>query len=164
MRSSRGVRQHQPWMMEAADQVLAGAEVDACLAADGGVYLRQQRCRHLDEIDAAHVDGCEKAGHIADDAAAEGNQDRAAIGASGRQLLCQPLQRCEPLVLLAGGQLQDDWLSGIGAKGAQECLRPQRPDFGRGHDDRRGDLYARRRWRAGAAATRPAGRHRAATL
>ena len=76
--------------------------------------------------------GREKSGHIADDAAAEGDQDRAAVGAGGRELLRQPLQRRQPLVVLACGQQQDGWTS-VSGEAAQKNLRPQGPDLWRGH-------------------------------
>ena len=57
--------------MEGAEQVLAVRRIDAGLAADRGIDLRQQRGRHLHEIDAAPQDRRREAGEIADDAAAE---------------------------------------------------------------------------------------------
>ena len=43
------VRQHEARLVERADVVLAGAEVDGHLAADRGVHLGEQRRRHLHE-------------------------------------------------------------------------------------------------------------------
>ena len=65
--------------MEDADQVLAVRGVDAGLAADGGIDLRQQRGRHLHEIHAAPHDAGGEAGEIADDAAAERDHHVAAL-------------------------------------------------------------------------------------
>ena len=45
--------------------------IDAGLAADGGIHLRQQRGRQLHESDAALVAGRRKPGQVADHAAAE---------------------------------------------------------------------------------------------
>src|SRR6185295_15135591 len=69
----------------------------ADLAADRAVHLGQQRRRNVDERDAAQVRGRRIAGHVADDAAAERDQRRAAVGGrlhervvdarDGRQLL-----------------------------------------------------------------------------
>ena len=75
-----GVGQHQPRLVEGADQVLAMARVDAGLAADRGIDLRQQGGRHLDEVDAAQQRRGGKAGEIADHAAAQRDQRRLAVG------------------------------------------------------------------------------------
>ena len=82
-----GVGDHQNRLMKRAEQVLALRRVDAGLAADGRVDLRQQRGRHLHEIDAAAQDRRGKAREIADHAAAERDHqivalDLAAISAS----------------------------------------------------------------------------------
>ena len=60
--------------MERADQVLAQRVVDADLAADRAVDLRQQRRRHLDDRDAAQIGRRREAGDVADDAAADGDE------------------------------------------------------------------------------------------
>ena len=65
--------------MKGAEQVLAMRRVDAGLAADRGIDLRQQRGRHLHEIDAAADDRCGKAGEIADHAAAERDDEIVAL-------------------------------------------------------------------------------------
>ena len=67
----RGVGQHQRRLVEGADRFLPWRRVDAGLAADGGIDLRQQGGRHLHEVDAAPDDGRGEAGEIADHAAAE---------------------------------------------------------------------------------------------
>ena len=63
---------------EGADQVLAHGRVDGRLAADGRVDHGEQGGGHLDEADAAHEGGGDVADHVADDAAAEGDDDRVA--------------------------------------------------------------------------------------
>ncbi len=65
------VGQHQPRLVEGADQVLAARRIDRGLAADRGVDLGQQGGRDLHEVDAALVDRGREAGEIADHAAAE---------------------------------------------------------------------------------------------
>ena len=75
--------------MEGADQVLALRRVDAGLAADRGIDLRQQRGRHLHEAHAAAQDAGGKAGEIADDAAAQGDDEIAALEAHLEQPLAQ---------------------------------------------------------------------------
>jgi hypothetical protein len=77
--STDGIGDHQHRLMERAEQVLALRRVDAGLAADRGIDLRQQRGRHLHEIDAAAQDRRRKAGEIADHAAAERNHQIVAL-------------------------------------------------------------------------------------
>ncbi len=57
--------------MKSAEQILALRRIDPGLAADRRIDLRQQRGRHLHEIDAAAQDRGRKACEIADHAAAE---------------------------------------------------------------------------------------------
>ena len=71
--------------MKGADQVLAERVVDADLAADRAVHLRQQRRRHVHERDAAQEGRGGKARGVADDAAADGDDGAAAIGAGANQ-------------------------------------------------------------------------------
>ena len=52
--------------VEGADQVLAGAGVDAGLAADRGVDHAEQAGRHLHDPDAARPGGGEEAGQVGD--------------------------------------------------------------------------------------------------
>ena len=96
-------------MVEAADEVFAGDEVDAGLAADRGVDLREERGRNLDVADAAHVDGGEEAGDVADDAATEGEEERVAVGAGGGELLGEGFDAAQALVRFAAGQEEDGW-------------------------------------------------------
>ena len=76
----------------AADEVFAGDEVDAGLTADRGVDLREERCRNLHVTDAAHVDGGEESGDVAEDAATE--RARIAIGAGGGRVAGRGIRRC----------------------------------------------------------------------
>ena len=78
--------------MERADQVLAVRRIDAGLAADRGIDLRQQRGRHLHEIDAAPHDRRGKAGEIADHAAAERDHEIVALDARRDQRLADLLE------------------------------------------------------------------------
>jgi hypothetical protein len=57
--------------MKRAEKIFSARRIDPGLAADRRVDLRQQRGRHLHEIDAAAQDRRRKAGEIADHAAAE---------------------------------------------------------------------------------------------
>ena len=66
-------------LVERADHVLAARMIDAGLAADRRVDLREQRRRHLHEIDAALVAGGGESGDVADHAAAERHDGSVAV-------------------------------------------------------------------------------------
>ncbi len=97
-------------VVEAADEVLAGDEVDAGFAAEGGVDLGEDGGGDADVADAAHVDGGEEAGEVADDAATEGEQDGVAVGSGVDELLGEGLDLDEALVAFAGGMEEDGGL------------------------------------------------------
>ena len=78
--------------------------VDAGLAAHRGVDLRQQRGGYLDEVDAPLVAGRRKAGHVADHAAADGNQAAVPIEPVLQQGVEDPVEDVQILVFLAVGQ------------------------------------------------------------
>ena len=78
--------------MEGADQVLAVRRIDAGLAADRGIDLRQQGGRHLHEIDAAAQDRGREAGEIADHAAAERDDEIVALDLGRDQRLADLLE------------------------------------------------------------------------
>ena len=69
-----GVDQHGARLVERADHVLAQRMIDAGLAADGRVDLREQRRRNLHERHAALVDRRGESRDVADDAAAQRDQ------------------------------------------------------------------------------------------
>ena len=81
MASTSSVGDDEARLVEEADQVFAFWRVDRGLAADAGIDLRQQRCGDLHEIDAAFDEAGGEAGEIADDAAAEGDDEIAALDA-----------------------------------------------------------------------------------
>ena len=83
----RGIRDHQNRLVKRADQIFSMRRVDAGLAADGGIDLRQQRGRHLHEIDAAAQDRGGKARKVADHAAAERDHEVVALDFCGDQFL-----------------------------------------------------------------------------
>ena len=74
------VDDHRRRLVIGADEVLAGGVVDADLAADRAVDLREERRRHLDDRHAAEVRGGGEPGDVADDSAADGDDRRRAIG------------------------------------------------------------------------------------
>ena len=72
---ARGVGQHQRRLMKGADEILSVPRIDPRLAADAGIDLGEQRRRDLDQAHAP-AQGCgAKSGEIADDAAAERDDD-----------------------------------------------------------------------------------------
>ena len=89
--------------MEDADQVLAVRRVDAGLAADGAIDLRQQRRRDLHEIHAAPHDAGGKAGEIADHAAAKRQHDIAALEPRLEQALDHLVELRKALVFSPAG-------------------------------------------------------------
>ena len=99
-----GVGEDEPRLVEGADQVFARPGVDAGLAADRAVDLRQQGRRDLHEIDAAQQCRGGKPGEVADDAAAERHQHRAALDADRQNVLGEPPEMREVLGFLAGRQ------------------------------------------------------------
>ncbi len=92
--------------MESADEVLALRGIDAGLAADRGIDLRQQRGRDLHKAHPAPQDCRGKAGEIADNATAEGDDEIAALEPHLEQALAERSKLTEALRRLAG--LQDD--------------------------------------------------------
>ena len=77
------VGNNQNRLMESADKILAVAGIDGGLAADRGIHLRQQCGRHLDIIKSAPHHRRGESGEIADDAAAERDDEIAALDARG---------------------------------------------------------------------------------
>ena len=93
--------------MEGAEQILAFGEVDPGFAADGGVHLRQKGGGNLHDVNAAHVNGCEEAGDVADNAATEGDNGGLAVGAAAHQLGGEVADGFERLGALAVGHFDD---------------------------------------------------------
>ena len=91
-------------LVKGADQVLAERVVDADLAADRAVHLREQRRRHVGEGDAAKEGGGREPGGVADDAAAHGHDRAAAVGPGADQRLVDARDRLKVLEALTVGQ------------------------------------------------------------
>ena len=104
---SADVGQHRTGLLERADEILALGQIDAGLAADGGVDHRQQACGAKDEVDAAQIGRGDKPGHIAGHPSAQAD-DRSVAAHPGRQ---QAIVECtngiQRLVLLPGGHGQN---------------------------------------------------------
>ncbi len=107
-------------LIERADQIFALRVVDADFAADRAVHLRQQRCRHMHEGDAAQVGGRGEAGHVADDAAAEGDERRRAVGLRDDERVVDARDGLEVLVALA---VRHEYRLGGGSARAVQRLR-----------------------------------------
>ena len=88
-------------MQERADHVLRFGQIDAHLAAHGAIDLGQQRRGDLQEAESAGVGGGDEAGQVADHAAADGHDDRLAIGAEFQHALPQAGGHFDRLALLA---------------------------------------------------------------
>ena len=121
-------------LVEGADHVLAERVVDAGLAADRGVHLGEQRRRQLHEVDAALVARRGEARHVADDAAAEGDDGAAPVEPLAEQRLVDPFERLEVLVRLALGE--DDVRRGHVAEPPERALEVKRGDALVGDDHR----------------------------
>ena len=93
--------------MERADQVLPERMVDADLAANRAVHLRQQRRRHVGQRDAAKISRRGEAGRVAEDAAADGDDAGAAIGAVLDERIVDAGDGLQVLVSLAVGNEHD---------------------------------------------------------
>ncbi len=126
-----GVDQHGARLMERADHVLAERVVDAGLAADRRVDLREQRRRHLHERHSALIDRRGEAGDVADDAAAERDQRRRALGLLLEQARQHVGERRPSLVRLAVGD--EDRVGGDVLRGEARSQRTpksaRRPDW-----------------------------------
>ena len=59
--------------MKGTHHIFVSVKIDTGLSADTAVYLRKKRRRDLDKPDAPEIGRCCEAGHIADYAAAQGN-------------------------------------------------------------------------------------------
>jgi hypothetical protein len=115
-RERRQVGQHRARLVERADQVLAGRQIDRGLAADRRVGHRDQRGRQVDDVDAAVQGRRDEAGEIADDAAAQREDRAGAIEPGGDQRRGQPAVLGQRLRRLAGRDRLD---VEVGAGGGQ---------------------------------------------
>jgi len=124
-------------LVKGADHVLAERVVDAGLAADRRVHLRQQRRRHLGEGDAALVGRRGKARDVADDAAAERHDRGVAARAALQHARADALEGRQVLVLLAVLNLDDNGVKGRRRRQRlQQRIEIQRRDDIVGDDDR----------------------------
>ena len=103
-----GINQHRLRLMEGADEVFALRVVHPGFAADGGIHLRQQGGRDLQAGDAALVAGSGKACNVANDAAAEGDDEAVAVIARFNQRIEDARPGGKGFVGFAIGQAHGD--------------------------------------------------------
>jgi hypothetical protein len=130
-RQHRRIDQHRPRMMERSHQILALRKVNPRLPPDRRVYLSEQRRRHLNNIDSAHVNRSRETSHVADYAAAEGDQERSAIRPATHHLAQQAFRRPDRLVALPVRNLEEHRIEATERIG--ECFSPKLADRRRGH-------------------------------
>ncbi len=133
-----GVGEDGEGVVEAAGEVFACEEVDAGFAADGGVDLGEEGGGELNVANAAHVDGGEEAGDVAEDAATQSQENRSAVGAGLRELFEEALDGGEAFVLLAGGD-EEDGGGVLGGERLEDGGGVELPDFGGGDDEEAGE-------------------------
>ena len=103
-RQQSRIGDHEARLVEGAHEVFSTRGVHGGLSAYGGINLRQQRRRHLHETHAAFHETGREPTHITDDAAAEGDQHVAPVGAARQQPVEHIAQLREGLGLFAGRQ------------------------------------------------------------
>ena len=81
----RCIGQHQRGLVERPDQVLAMGRIDACLATDRGINLRQQRRGQLHKAHPAPQNGAGKAHQIAHHSAPQSDDNIAAFDLFGQK-------------------------------------------------------------------------------
>ena len=90
-------------LVKGADHVLGAGWLMPDLAPDRAVDLGEERGRHHDQGKSAREGGGDEAGQVADHAAAQGDDQRVAIGAPVDQLVVEPPSLRERFGGLAGG-------------------------------------------------------------
>ena len=113
-------------LVEGADQVLAETAVDGSLAADGAVHLGEKRRRDLHETHAAPHDAGGESHEIADDAAAERDDEVATLEAHLDQAIGD---HAELFQALAGLTRRKHECSRMASLSLEACLqRGEMPD------------------------------------
>ena len=119
--------------MKRADKVLTLGEVDAGLAADRGVHLREQRRGYLDNVDPAHVDGGQETSDVAGDTSAERHDAGCAVGAGGVHPVGQTFNLRKPLVAFTGLEFEQGKVVAFEALFQPRSLMP--PSLPVGNDE-----------------------------
>ncbi|QTK81333.1 Hypothetical protein AT6N2_L0403 [Agrobacterium tumefaciens] len=132
----RRIGQDQIRLVKNTEKVLAVAAVDAGLATDGGIDLRQKRGRYLHEADAAAHNACRKTSEIADHAAAQRDHRIVALHACSENCIADRHEMLEALGLFTCRQGQRDGLDAIRLQSVHETFEIKRRDM-LVRDDRR---------------------------
>ena len=97
------VRQDRDGLMERPEQVFPFPEVDAGLAADARIHLRDKGGWYLNVVHPSHVGGGQEAGDIADHPSAECRDDVPPLHSCTEQPPRERFNRPEGLAALTGG-------------------------------------------------------------
>lgn len=128
------IDEHGAGLMERADDVLPERMIHTGLTADAGVDLGDDSRWDLNVADAAH-EGCRgESGDIADDAAAERDNDARAVESSFEKGFGEFLDAREAFVGFAGAHGAYDRLELCGAHEFRDAIRVDRRDVGIGDD------------------------------
>ncbi len=111
-------------LVEGADHVLGPRQIHRDLAADGAVDHRQQRRRDHEERQAAGVGRSDEACEIADDAAADRDDQRPPIGRQIEERLVQLSRHGERFLSLAGRPKRDARAEADGAERIVDIASP----------------------------------------
>ncbi len=103
------VAQNQLRLIKSADEIFAGLQIDADLAADGAVHQREQRCRRLNEGNSAQISRRDEAGQIADDPAAERDDEGFSFQPLLRKMVVTGLNRFEAFRGFTRGNDNQHW-------------------------------------------------------
>jgi len=129
-----GVGEHQRRLVEGADEILAQRRIDRRLAADAGIDLGEQGRRDLDEAHAAPQRRGAEASEIADDAAAERDDEVAPLDPRLDQRIADPREFGIGLGRLARRADDDRGLQPGGLETVQQRLEMQLGHVGVGDD------------------------------
>ena len=93
----RQIAEHQARLVESADQIFAGLEIDAHFPAHGTVHLGEQGGGHLDQRHSAQVGGGDETRQIPDHATAQRHDERLALHAMGGELIVAGMENLQTL-------------------------------------------------------------------
>ncbi len=130
------VDQNGARLMKGAEQIFSRHQIDAGFAADRSIDLGQHGGWDLDYVDAAHIDGGEESGYVADYAAAESDQGDSAICSLLYQLFGEILKGGKTFGALAVGHFQGECFNSRSRERLQQNLGPA-PPHGRNRDHKR---------------------------
>ena len=132
-----GVGEDEARLVKGADEVLAVTGVDAGLAADRGIDLGKQRRRHLHEAHAPAHDRGGEAGEVPDDAAAERDDEVAALDLRSEDGVADAFELAIGFRRLSRRDGEDLCPQALSGDGGGQLLRIERADMPV-RDDRRG--------------------------